>query len=131
MVLEEVHILPTDRTPEVFLDPQGVIKFQGRGLAVNKTDVPRQILNWINLYLNRPQEITYVILAFEYLNSFSTTMLVTILKKIIQVTLRSKKYIIRWYYEHDDNDILERGEYISSVLNIPIEFVMIDRNDSK
>src|SRR4030042_4610478 len=129
MVLAEVHILPTDRTPEVILNPEGIIKIKGRGLAVNKTEIPKQIINWLNTYINNPAEVTYVIIAYEYLNSFSTTVLVSILKRIIQVTLRSKKYVIQWYYEYDDIDILERGEYISSILNIPVEFIMTDRNE--
>jgi len=129
MVLDEVHILPTDRTPEIILNPEGIIKIKGRGLAVNKTEIPKQIINWLNTYINNPAEVTYVIIAYEYLNSFSTTVLVSILKRIIQVTLRSKKYVIQWYYEYDDIDILERGEYISSILNIPVEFIMTDRNE--
>ena len=36
-----------------------------------------------------------------------------------------KKYIINWYYEEGDEDILEKGEYISSVLNIPFNYIMI------
>jgi hypothetical protein len=130
MILGEVHILPTEITPEVFLNPEGTIKITGRGLAVNRTDIPRQIITWINSYLNHPADVTYVLIALEYLNSFSTTILVSILKKILQVSFQSKKYVIQWYYESDDNDILERGEYISSILNIPIEFIMIDKIDS-
>jgi len=126
MVLEEVHILPTDKTPEILLDPNGNIKFKGRGLIVNNTEVPEEILNWIDEYLANPAEITYVNIAFEYLNSFSTTILVTILKKLAQVDQQSKKLIIKWYYEVDDEDILERGEYVLSAINIPIEFILTD-----
>ena len=126
MVLEEVHILPTDKTPEILLDPNGNIKFKGRGLIVNNTEVPEEILNWIDEYLTNPAEITNVNIAFEYLNSFSTTILVTILKKLAQVDQQSKKLIIKWYYEGDDEDILERGEYVLSAINIPIEFILTD-----
>ena len=83
-----------------------------------------EMKNWIDEYLSNPAEITYVFIAFEYLNSFSTTILVSILKKISQVILQLKKLVIKWYYEEGDEDILERGEYISSNYNIPIEFIM-------
>ena len=39
---------------------------------------------------------------------------------------QGKKLIIRWYYDEDDVDLFERGEYISATLNIPIEFIMTD-----
>jgi hypothetical protein len=126
MIIDEVHILPTDNTPEVLLKPEGLIKIRGRGMVVNKTNVPEQINEWLDFYLLNPAEITYVIIGFEYLNSYSTTILATTLKKISKVLLQKKKFAIRWYYEEDDDDILERGEYISEAYNIPIEFMMIN-----
>jgi hypothetical protein len=41
------------------------------------------------------------------------------------VTLKNKKFVVNWYYEEGDEDILERGEYFSSVLDIPFNFFMI------
>jgi len=122
MIMEEVHILSTDKTPEVLLDPAGTIRIKGRGLSVMKTESSDQILEWIDLYVNNPAEVTYVIIRLEYLNSSSTSTLFSILKKISQVILRSKKLIIKWYYEEGDDDILERGEYIAAALNIPFEY---------
>ncbi|MBN1185890.1 MAG: SiaC family regulatory phosphoprotein [Bacteroidales bacterium] len=126
MSIEKVHILPTDNTPEVFLNPDGIIKVKGRGMVVNKTRVPEQINDWLDAYLLNPAETTDVIVAFEYLNSYSTTILASVLKKISQVVLHNKKFVIHWYYEADDDDILDRGEYISESLNMPIEFIVIN-----
>jgi hypothetical protein len=124
MIIDEVHILPSEKTPEVFLNPEGIITIRGRGLTLNKNEVPDQILSWIDSYLKNPADITYLVIAFEYLNSYSTATLFMILRKISNVILRSKKLIIKWYYEEDDDDILERGEYIEAALNIPFEFII-------
>ena len=43
MKIGEVHMLHTDNSPEVLLNPNGIIKIKGRGMAVNKTNVPEQI----------------------------------------------------------------------------------------
>ena len=91
MTLGELHILPTENTPEFLFRPDGMIRIKGRGLFQNKTEVIEQIMNWIDEYLRNPAEITYVIIAFEYLNSFSTTILVSILRKLSQVILQSGK----------------------------------------
>jgi hypothetical protein len=120
----ELHILPTDNTPDFLFNPEGTITIRGRGLFGNKTESTEQIMNWVDEYLSNPAEITYVIIAFEYLNSFSTTILVSILRKLSQVILQSKKLVIQWYYDEDDEDILERGEYISSTFDIPIKFIL-------
>jgi hypothetical protein len=123
MATGEIHILPTDNTPEFLFRPDGMIKIIGRGLIGNKSEVTEQIGVWIDEYVTKPAEITYVIIAFEYLNSFCTTILVSMLRKLSQVILQSGKLVIQWYYEEDDEDILERGEYISSTFDIPITFI--------
>jgi hypothetical protein len=124
MQINKLNILSTDSTPGVILDPEGIIKIKGRGMALNNIGVSGQIMDWIDAYINNPAEFTSVSIAFEYLNSYCTTKLVLILNKISQVVLHKKKYLINWYYEDDDYDILERGEYISETLNIPVNFVM-------
>ena len=126
--MDKIHILPTKNTPEFLLDPEGTIKIKGRGLFGTNTEVSEQIINCIDSYISNPAETTYVIIKFEYLNSFSTTILVSILRKLMKVILKSKKLVIQWYYEEDDEDILERGEYISESFNIPIKFIMLNDN---
>jgi len=122
MIIDEVHILPTNKTPEVLLNPEGIIKIKGRAIDESRTGVPEQMMNWIDSYLLNPAESTEVIIALEFLNSFNTIILTSTLKKISQVIQLGKKLVIRWYYEEDDVDLFERGEYISATINIPIEF---------
>jgi hypothetical protein len=45
------------------------------------------------------------------------------LQKITYVALKNKKFIVNWYYEDGDEDILERGEYFASVLDVPINLI--------
>ena len=123
MALRKVHILPTDINPELTLDPEGIITIKGRFLVLNPLDVPVQIVSWIDAYLGNPAKSTEVIIALEYLNSFGTKNLMSILKQLSKVTQQNKKIFIRWYYEEDDEDMIDRGEYISSVLNVPIEIL--------
>jgi len=59
MILNEVHILPTDNSPEVILKPNGTVKIKGRGMVVNKTRIPEQINDWLDAYLLNPAETTY------------------------------------------------------------------------
>jgi hypothetical protein len=126
MNIEVVHILPTNQTPEVLLKPEGIIKIKGRAIDENRTKFSGQIMIWIDAYLLRPAESTEVIIALEYLNSFNSIILASILKKLSQVNKQSKKLVIKWYVEDDDDDLLERGKYISSAFNIPIEFILTD-----
>jgi hypothetical protein len=129
LATEIVHILPTNKTPEVLLDPQGTVKIKGRLIDESRTKGPEQISTWIDAYLLKPAEVTEVIIALEFLNSYNTIVLMSLLKSIAQVKQHGKKIAIRWYYEEDDIDIFERGEYIAATINIPIEFIITDNID--
>jgi hypothetical protein len=131
MAPDIVHILPTLKSPEFLFNSDGFIKINGRGLIMNETKIPEKIMNWTDSYLKNPAKTTLVIIAFEYLNSFSTIILVSLLRKLSQVTKQGKKLDIHWYYEADDIDILERGEYVLSAIKTPIEFIVTDNIKSR
>lgn len=126
MSKDVIHILPTNMTPEVMLNPDGIIKIKGRAIDESRTKFFDQIMVWIDAYLLNPAKSTEVTIALEYLNSFNSIILTSILRKLSQVTQQSKKLVIQWYIEGDDEDLQERGKYISSSFNIPIEFIMTD-----
>jgi hypothetical protein len=127
MTTPKVHIPPTNTTPEMILNPDGNIKIKGRAIDESRSKMPEPLTNWIDSYLNKPADSTQVKIALEFLNSYNTIILTSILKRIAQVTQQGKRLSIRWYYEEDDVDIFERGEYISSIINFPIEFIATDK----
>ncbi|MBN1599320.1 MAG: SiaC family regulatory phosphoprotein [Bacteroidales bacterium] len=124
MELKKVEILPTESTPGIFMDPEGFIKIKGKGMVLDNTSNHEKIIEWITKYLANPAEVTFVSICMEYLNSYWTAKLITILKKISDIIFQHKKLIINWFYEEDDEDILERGEHISESLNLPINFIV-------
>jgi SiaC family regulatory phosphoprotein len=121
-----VHILPTKKTPEILLDPKGIIKIKGRAIDESRIVDPEQVIKWIDAYLINPPESTDVTIALEFLNSFNTIILTSILKKISHILKQGKSLTIKWYYEEDDIDIFERGEYISLTINVPIKFIVTE-----
>ncbi len=121
--MEKVHILPTNKTPEILLNPSGQIKIKGRAIDESRSGIPEQMMTWIDSYVQKPADSTEVLIALEFLNSFNTLILTAVLKKIALILQHRKKLHVRWYYEEDDVDIYDRGEYIASVIDIPIEFI--------
>jgi hypothetical protein len=125
MWLAGKKIAPTESTPKVVLDPDGVITIRGRSLNKNSEDIYQQIDSWLDIYLHDPADTTKVELYFEYFSNNNLNIFNSILKKISRLQLSNKKVVINWYYEEDDDDILSLGENISSVLDIPINLIMI------
>lgn len=121
----EKKIISTKSTPEIVLNPEGRIKISGRSMFENATEFSEQIEDWIDEYLCNPAELTSVDIYLEYFNIINFKNYYNLLRKIESLKLINKKYIINWYYEEGDEDILEKGEYISSVLNIPFNYIMI------
>jgi hypothetical protein len=118
-------ILSTKGTPEISLDPDGTIKIIGRSMLENAAEFSEQTEDWINEYICNPAELTSVDIYLEYFNIINFKNYYSLLKKIGSVALKNKKFIINWYYEEGDEDILEKGEYISTALNMPFNFVMV------
>ncbi|HEY5124358.1 MAG TPA: DUF1987 domain-containing protein [Ignavibacteria bacterium] len=124
MSVKELQILPTKHTPEISLNPEGIIKIRGRSMNGNVTKFYKQIEDWIDKYICNPADLTCVDFYLEYLNTNNLKFYISLLNKIESVKLKNKKYIINWYYEEGDEDILEKGEYISSVLDVPFNLIM-------
>lgn len=124
--MEELRISPTKNTPEIVLNPEGIIKIRGRSIHENVADFFAPVEDWLTGYIELPAEVTCVDMALEYFNSASAKVFIHILQKITYVTLKHKKFIFNWYYEDGDEDILERGEYFASVLDVPFTFIKLN-----
>jgi hypothetical protein len=126
----EKKILSTKGTPEICLNPEGIIKIRGRSMIENVAEFSKQIEDWIDEYICDPADLTCVDIYLEYFNEINLKVYISLLKKIASIKLKNKKYIINWYYEEGDEEILEKGEYISSVLDVPFNFIMISDRDT-
>jgi hypothetical protein len=124
-MVKEVKIPATKNSPEIILNPEGFIKIRGRSIQENVAEFFEPVDDWITEYVKDPAEVTSVDLVLEYFNSASARVFITLFQKITWVSLRHKKFIFNWYYEDGDEDILERGEYFASVLDVQINFIRI------
>lgn len=121
--MEARKIEPTKKTPEVYLGPEGVIKIWGRSISEDAKGFYDDVNLWIDEYLEAPAEVTSVEITLEYFNSASAKQIIMILQKLLLLTLRHKKLNVNWFYEEGDEDILEKGEYFSSILNLKFNFI--------
>jgi hypothetical protein len=127
MYKNQLIISPTKCTPEVILDPKGTIKITGRLIPENAEDFFNPIEEWINEYFDNPAGITCIEIYLEYINSVGTRYLLDLIRKITHIKLLkdNKKFIIKWYYKDEDEDILEKGTFFSSNLGVPFNFIKI------
>ena len=121
--MDRFEFQPTPKTPYVLLDPAGKIQFRGRSIPEDVSIFYDQVLDWIKEYSKRPATITEVQVEMEYLNSGTSKYILKILKVIKDIDSNGFDLKINWIYEEGDDDILERGEYYASILDLKINFV--------
>jgi len=121
--MERLEFQPTQKTPYVLLEPSGRIKLKGRSIPEDVSVFYDDILKWFMSYGETPASYTEVDIEMEYLNSGTSKYILRFLKILKEVEDKGNKLKIKWIYEEGDDDILERGEYYASILELDIIFV--------
>ena len=121
--MELVSLDSTKKTPEVLLDPNGKVRIGGRSIPEDASKFYDFILNWVIEYVTTPKDSTIVDIELEYFNSGSAKFVMQILRELSELSTSGRDLKVNWYYEEGDDDILERGEYYSSILDMDINFI--------
>jgi hypothetical protein len=124
MKLKELSITPTYETPGIILRP-GKIVIRGRSIKVFELSSFSRIEEWVNKYVSDPEDTTTVDVYLEYLNTANLVHFNILLRKLVSVNSPEKKMIVNWHTEEGDEDMIEKGEYLSEMLNIPFNFETI------
>ncbi len=124
--MELVTLESTKKTPNVLLDPSGRIRIGGRSIPEDASKFYDNILNWVLDYCHTPSDSTVVDIELEYFNSGSAKFVMQILRELSELLTEGRELKVNWYYEEGDDDILERGEYYSSILDLEINFIETD-----
>ena len=123
----ESYRIDADRnTPLISLKADGIMTIKGRSIHENVAEFYKPAFDWAEEYVLQPADVTCIDIQLEYFNSASAKYIIQLLQKLRKVLFADKKFIINWYYEDGDEDILERGEYFASVLDVPFNYIEIN-----
>jgi hypothetical protein len=121
--MENLLIVSTKRTPEVSFTTDGRFVISGRSIPEDPYKFYDELFAWVYNYCLAPSDTTTVDISLEYFNSGSSKAILEILRALVDVAVKGKQININWYYEEGDDDILERGEYYESILEIKFNFI--------
>jgi hypothetical protein len=125
-LIEPIYIEGTRKTPSISLDPKGIIKIEGRSIPEDAELFFKDLVAWVDVYVETNHPSTRVDLAFEYLNSGTSKIILHLLRTLKDKVNADQKLTVNWYFEEGDDDILERGEYYASLLGIKINLVEVE-----
>ncbi|MEZ5070278.1 MAG: DUF1987 domain-containing protein [Bacteroidales bacterium] len=114
--MEKYVIDSTPNTPGIILDPmQHEFRFSGESRPENVRKFYMPVLEWLESYVNETLQDEAregkpaFHFSFEYFNSTSAKFILDIFKLISRLNEARVEPTIRWYYEEDDEDMLEWG----------------------
>ena len=121
--MDNLLISSTKKTPEVQFNADGRLKISGRSIPEDPAKFYDELFEWVYYYCQEPSDSTTVDIELEYFNSGSSKALLHILRALVDVNKKDGKHLsINWYYEEGDDDIMERGEYYESILEVKFNF---------
>ncbi len=126
--MENVHIQGDDKRPTVILDKdKGLIQLEGRSLIEDSEKFYLPIVEWIVEYIKDPKPDTVVNFKLEYFNTSCSKWLITITKQLKKLYEKAPNTTINWFYE--DEDVLEYGEVIRELVDVPMNMIPIETDE--
>ncbi len=125
--MEKFFIEPTRVTPLVKFDPEaGILEVKGRSSPENSIQFYQKIIDSLDAFAKSDKPKFTTNFSFEYFNTSSSKCLFDVFKKLSKISDEGKDIIINWYYEEDDEDMMEAGEDYADLLDLDFNFLEIE-----
>jgi len=123
--MEGVYQKGNHKIPEVSFDPaKGVFDLKGSSIPENSGAVYEPIIEFLKEYKEQPNETTTFNVALSYFNTSSSKWILNILRLLKEImTKKNKEVIINWFYEPEDEEMLEAANDYHTILNLPINTI--------
>lgn len=128
----DLHIEATRITPYIAYNPSGsILHLKGRSSPENPIGFYTPVYEFLESFEKSSEKKLVVNVALEYFNTSSTKVLFNIFRTMSMVQEKAgKKIVLNWFYEEDDEDMLEIGEDFSDSLDIEVNLKEISEADA-
>ena len=124
--MDKLQLDGTPKTPLILFDGEtGNFEISGRSIPENSAKFYLPLIEWVDQYLTDPADLTSINVRLEYFNTSSLKSLVELFRRFEKLLRAGKKVEVIWYYEEDDEDMMESGEDFRLLINIPIRLIKI------
>jgi hypothetical protein len=122
--MENIQLHESPKTPSVhFSSENGTLELKGRSIPENSLEFYKPLIDWVDAYAKEAKPETNVHIQLEYFNTSSSKCLLDLFKRLENL---SGKVTINWYFEHDDEDMLEAGEDYEAIISIPFKMIEVE-----
>lgn len=124
---EDLIIEGTNKTPTVKLNgASGTLEISGKSIPENSIGFYQPLFSWVDQYVQSPAQKTEVKIILEYFNTSSSKCLLDIFRKLEALKKSGKSHVtILWYYEAEDEDMMEAGQDYDALIDLPFTLIEI------
>ena len=123
--MEVLNLAGTEDTPTIVLNAEEkVFSISGRSLPEDAASFYAPVLKWLSDFESSQSgvNITFEV-KLEYFNTASSKLLLDIFSKLEDINSNDSNTVkLEWYYETDDEDMMEAGEEYSEL--VELDFVL-------
>jgi hypothetical protein len=122
--MENLQMSATPKTPSVkFSVADGNLEIKGRSIPENSLDFYKPLIDWVDSYKEKSGETVNLHVQLEYFNTSSSKCLLDLFKRLEGY---KNKVTVHWYYEQDDEDMLEAGEDYEAIISLPFKMIEVE-----
>jgi hypothetical protein len=119
-----IRIEKTNNTPSIYIDDANMLcRIEGSSYPEDAYEVYQHVIDWLNRIGKDFQNELVVEFDYVFLNSISHKKVWQILHELKQLFKAGKLVKVIWYFDENDEDIMEAGEDLAELMNIPFELL--------
>lgn len=125
--MNTLELSSTKQTPGVNFDPEkGILEIWGRSIPENSFEFYNPLLVWLDEYTAEPKEKTVMQIKLEYFNTSSSKYILEVLKKLNIIEEKETEVLVEWYYDEDDEEMMETGEDYEDVTGLTFKLIEME-----
>jgi len=110
-------------TPEIILDKEkNVYKITGNSFQDDPYIVYKFVHEWLDGFVKDPSSSMNFEIKLNYVNTASSKQIADILIRLEELSGICEVKVL-WYYDDEDDGMLDEGETLSDMINVEFEFV--------
>lgn len=117
--MEKIIIEGTIKTPHMVADPEnGLIEIKGRSNPENSAEFYKPLIDWLDLYVGNNKGGVSLTIDLDHFNTSSSKCIMDVLKRLKKLKTNNNEVYVNWYYEEDDEEMLEAAETYESMTEL-------------
>ena len=119
--MEKIIINETEVSPKISFDPEkGFLDIIGSSYPENAMVIYNPLLKSLKGFVDSKPNSIHASFYLEYLSSLSSKMIMHIIKILDEAALNGCDVKVNWFYEEDDEDIMEFGEELQEGVDVKL-----------